>query len=251
MNRPQLRALWACALVVSVSGTLLAEIAQAQQNKPAQQSAPNSAASNNQTRPAQPAQAPQQAGRNTTGVLGIGASKAPIAIDADKLQVFDKEQRAVYSGNVVVVQGETTMKAAHMTVFYERNNQEAQATENVGGGPGGAQLKRVEAKGDVVIVSKDQVARGDTGTLDRENDRMILTGNVSLSQGDNITKGEKLFYNLSTGVATVDGGRVRSLLVPGSEGDAKDSKAAPGKAAPANAARPQSGTTTQQQKPKQ
>lgn len=186
--------------------------------------------------------------RTSTGVLGIGASKAPIAIDADKLQVFDKEQRAVYSGNVVVVQGDTTMKAAHMTVFYERNNQEAQATENAGGGPGGAQLKRVEAKGDVVITSKDQVAKGDNGVLDRENDRMILTGNVSLSQGDNITKGEKLFYNLSTGIATVEGGRVRSLLVPGSDEAAKDKN---GKPAPASSsARPQNGTPAQQQKPK-
>ena len=194
----------------------------------------------------------QPARATTGGVLGIGASKAPIAIDADKLQIFDKEQRAVYSGNVVVVQGETTMKAASMTVHYERNNQEAQATENVGGGPGGAQLKRVEAQGNVVIVSKDQVARGDNGVLDRENDRMILTGNVSLSQGDNITKGEKLFYNLSTGVATVDGGRVRSLLVPGSdEGKAVQGKGAPSHTAPANAARPQSGNTNSQQKPKQ
>ena len=191
------------------------------------------AASAQQAKPAQ---------RASTGVLGIGASKAPISIDADKLQVYDKEQRAVYTGNVVVVQGETTMKAAHMTVFYERNNQEAQATENAGGGPGGAALKRVEAKGDVVITSKDQVAKGDNGVLDRENDRMILTGNVSLSQGENITKGERLFYNLSTGIATVEGGRVRSLLIPGSdEPGAKG--AAPGK--------PQSGSPSTHQKPKQ
>lgn len=249
MRCPDQRTLWVFAAALTWAASVsLPVLAQTSQAKPAQQAAPTATQGGTQTRSAQP---PQNSGRQTTGVLGIGASKAPIAIDADKLQVFDKEQRAVYSGNVVVVQGETTMKAAHMTVFYERNNQEAQATENVGGGPGGAQLKRVEAKGDVVIVSKDQVARGDTGTLDRENDRMILTGNVSLSQGDNITKGEKLFYNLSTGVATVDGGRVRSLLVPGSDGEAKDSKAAPGKPASSNAARPQSGNTNSQQKPKQ
>jgi lipopolysaccharide export system protein LptA len=200
---------------------------------------------------AQQSKSAAQSSRATSGgVLGIGASKAPIAIDADKLQIFDKEQRAVYSGNVVVVQGETTMKAAHMTVYYERANQDAQPAEPGSSGPGGAALKRVEAKGDVVITSKDQVARGDNGVLDRENDRMILTGNVSLSQGENITKGEKLFYNLSTGVATVDGGRVRSLLVPGSDEakEAKDGK----KPAAAPAARPQAAPSppAQQQKPK-
>lgn len=223
-----MRVLLASALVAALAGSAWAQPA----NRPTSQ------------QPAPPST------RSTTGVLGIGASKAPIAIDADKLQVYDKEQRAVYSGNVVVVQGDTTMKAAHMTVFYERNNQEAQATENAGGGPGGAQLKRVEAKGDVVITSKDQVAKGDNGILDRENDRMILTGNVSLSQGDNITKGEKLFYNLSTGIATVEGGRVRSLLVPGSEEGKDGAKGAPGKPAPAaQPARPQAGAPQQKPKP--
>ncbi len=190
---------------------------------------------------AQQSKSAAQSSRATSGgVLGIGASKAPIAIDADKLQIFDKEQRAVYSGNVVVVQGETTMKAAHMTVYYERANQDAQPAEPGSSGPGGAALKRVEAKGDVVITSKDQVARGDNGVLDRENDRMILTGNVSLSQGENITKGEKLFYNLSTGVATVDGGRVRSLLVPGSD-EAKEAK---------DGKKPAAAPAAPQQKPK-
>jgi lipopolysaccharide export system protein LptA len=201
---------------------------------------------------AQQSKSVAQTSRATSGgVLGIGASKAPIAIDADKLQIFDKEQRAVYSGNVVVVQGETTMKAAHMTVYYERANQDAQPAEPGSSGPGGAALKRVEARGDVVITSKDQVARGDNGVLDRENDRMILTGNVSLSQGENITKGEKLFYNLSTGVATVDGGRVRSLLVPGSD-EAKEVKDGKKPAAAAPAAKPQTAPTpaAPQQKPK-
>lgn len=219
------RAVWAGFCVLALSGAAFA-----QQGKNA----------------AQPARA------TTGGVLGIGASKAPISIDADKLQVFDKEQRAVYSGNVVVVQGDTTMKAAHMTVFYERANQDAQPAEPGSSGPGGAALKRVEAKGDVVITSKDQVARGDNGVLDRENDRMILTGNVSLSQGENITKGEKLFYNLSTGVATVDGGRVRSLLVPGSD-EAKEVKDGKKPAASAPAAAPAAKPQTppaSQQKPK-
>ena len=194
--------------------------------------------------PNRPAQQTSQAGRaNNSGVLGIGSSKAPIAIDADQLQVFDKEQRAVYTGNVVVVQGETTMKAAHMTVYYERANQDQQPVEPGTANPGGAALRRVEAKGGVVITSKDQIAKGDNGILDRENDRMILTGNVSLSQGDNITRGERLFYNLTTGIATIEGGRVRSVLVPGSE------EAAKANAAPAPAARPQA-TTPAQQKPK-
>ena len=218
------RASWMCGIAIGVTIAVASAAIAQQPNRPAQQTS--------------------QAGRaNNSGVLGIGSSKAPIAIDADQLQVFDKEQRAVYTGNVVVVQGETTMKAAHMTVYYERANQDQQPVEPGTANPGGAALRRVEAKGGVVITSKDQIAKGDNGILDRENDRMILTGNVSLSQGDNITRGERLFYNLTTGIATIEGGRVRSVLVPGSE------EAAKANAAPAPAARPQA-TTPAQQKPK-
>lgn len=218
------RASWMCGIAIGVTIAVASAAVAQQPNRPAQQTS--------------------QAGRaNNSGVLGIGSSKAPIAIDADQLQVFDKEQRAVYTGNVVVVQGETTMKAAHMTVYYERANQDQQPVEPGTANPGGAALRRVEAKGGVVITSKDQIAKGDNGILDRENDRMILTGNVSLSQGDNITRGERLFYNLTTGIATIEGGRVRSVLVPGSE------EAAKANAAPAPAARPQA-TTPAQQKPK-
>lgn len=218
------RASWMCGIAIGVTIAVASAAVAQQPNRPAQQTS--------------------QAGRaNNSGVLGIGSSKAPIAIDADQLQVFDKEQRAVYTGNVVVVQGETTMKAAHMTVHYERANQDQQPVEPGTANPGGAALRRVEAKGGVVITSKDQIAKGDNGILDRENDRMILTGNVSLSQGDNITRGERLFYNLTTGIATIEGGRVRSVLVPGSE------EAAKANAAPAPAARPQA-TTPAQQKPK-
>src|SRR5438128_1532588 len=53
------------------------------------------------------------------GVPGFGSnSKDPIEIESDKLEVFSKEQRAVYTGNVVAVQGDTTIKAPTMIVFY-------------------------------------------------------------------------------------------------------------------------------------
>src|SRR5215471_19739451 len=47
-------------------------------------------------------------------------SKEPISIDADKLVYYDKEHKAVYSGNVVVIQGDTKMTCTAMTVFLER-----------------------------------------------------------------------------------------------------------------------------------
>lgn len=207
-----------------------------------------------QPKPAAPAQPKPGTTAPGAGVFGT-ASKEPISIEADQLEVFDRDQKAVYRGNVVVVQGDTTMKSAEMVVFYMRG-QKGEPSEGAaqpaaaGSAPGGTSVRRVEAFGGVSIVSKDQVATGREGVFDRENNRVILTGDVALAQGGNVTKGERLNYDLTTGQATVEArassGRVRSLLVPGSEDGAKPidrqgakpAAPAPAPAAPKPPARP-------------
>jgi lipopolysaccharide export system protein LptA len=177
------------------------------------------------------------------GALGTG-SKEPISIEADRLEVFDKEQRAVYSGNVVVKQGDTTMKSATMIVFYDRGAKgekgekgeaKAHTAEAKAEGGDAAALRKVEAKGGVTVTSKTQVATGNEGIYDRTQNKIVLTGNVALSDGPNVTKGEKLVYDLGTGVAVIErgsGGRVQGLFVPG-DGE-KGDKAEKGKAAKTN-----------------
>ena len=144
-------------------------------------------------------------------------SKDPINIEADSLEVFDKEGKAVYSGNVIVTQGETVMKAKKMQIFYVRSDEGQAAPAE---GEAGAAIKRVEAEGGVIILEKDQIATGDKGVYEATTDVMTMTGNVALSKGQNVTKGQKLVYNLGTGVATVDAGgtgRVSSSFVSGSD----------------------------------
>jgi lipopolysaccharide export system protein LptA len=166
-----------------------------------------------------------------TGTFGSG-SKEPISVEADHLEVFDKEKRAVYSGNVVVVQGESTMKSGKMIVFYANEGQEGatgQQGQNAAPALGnGNSLRRLETFDGTTIVSKDQIAVGNQGVYDKETNRMILTGNVALTQNGNVTKGEKLVYDLNTGVAVVEAapnsGRVKSLLVPNSNDDKGNSK---------------------------
>jgi len=143
-------------------------------------------------------------------------AKDPIAIEADALEVFDKEQRAIYTGNVVITQGETVMKAQKMVIFYDKPVDAA--TQPAPDTPDGdTSVRRVEADGNVVILDKEQIATGDHGIYEGATDIMTLTGNVALSKGQNVTKGTKLVYNLSTGVANVDAGatgRVSSTFVP-------------------------------------
>jgi lipopolysaccharide export system protein LptA len=165
------------------------------------------------------------------GFGNFGSSKEPIKIDADSLDVFDKEGRAVFTGNVVAVQGESTMNCTLMTVYYEQNRE--------GGGPPAAagandsSIKKIDCKGPVTIVSKTQVATGNNASFDRTANKIFLTGNAVLSDGPNVTKGERVVYDLDTGVANVEGGRVRALFVPGSGGPAPTGAGAAAGAKPA------------------
>ena len=174
----------------------------------------------------------------------LGSNREPIKIDADRLDVFDKEGRAVFAGNVVAVQGESTMRCTQLTVHYEGGRAAAaaagsaagNAAGNAGGNAGGAPspkrdgnpmaggdsaIRKIDCRGPVTIVSKTQVATGDNAEFDRARNKVLLVGNAALSDGANVTRGERVAYDINTGVANVEGGggggRVRALIVPGSQ----------------------------------
>jgi lipopolysaccharide export system protein LptA len=176
-----------------------------------------------------------QAGKErAVGFGNFGSSKEPIKIDANKLDVFDKEGRAVFSGDVVAVQGESTMKCTIMTVFYEQRDQNGGQATPAAQGTDDSAIKQIDCKGPVTIVSRTQVATGDNATFNRGANKIMLTGNATLSDGPNVTKGERVLYDINTGVANIEGGRVRALFVPGNGGPAPTG-AGGGAAAPGNA----------------
>src|SRR5271155_1236743 len=158
-------------------------------------------------------------------------SKEPISIDADKLVYYDKERKAVYSGNVVVIQGDTKMTCSVMTVLLDRAPTQGapQPTNGASAPTTDSGVKHLDATGPVTVISKTQVATGDTGSYDKAQDKVWLIGHVTLSDGQNVTKGDKLTYDLKSGLATVDtsakSGRVHGQFVPKSNADAGKSGA--------------------------
>jgi lipopolysaccharide export system protein LptA len=163
--------------------------------------------------------APALAQKSGTVILPGGDSRAPVSIDAARLEYFDKEQKLVYSGGVVAKQGDSVMRAAALTIFMNSGAMQ-------GGGAsvaGENQVKRMEAAGPVTIISKDQVGMGDRAVYDKDGDKVLLIGNVSLSQGGNIIKGKadsRLIYDLKTSQAIIEGaGGINSLMTPGSGED--------------------------------
>jgi lipopolysaccharide export system protein LptA len=188
-----------------------------------------------------PAQAQAPAKDRSSAFGSLGSNKEPIKIDADRLDVFDKESRAVFSGNVVAVQGESTMNCTSLTVYYEQNRNPSgapgPAPASAGDGANDNSIRKIDCKGPVTIVSTTQVATGDNATFDRIANKVLLLGNVALTDGPNVTRGERIVYDLNTGIANVEtkpGGRVKALFVPGSNSGASAPGAKPKPQQPTN-----------------
>ena len=143
---------------------------------------------------------------------GFGSnSKDPIEIEARELEVRDKNQIAEFKGDVVVRQGEATLKTERLKVYYA-GSASGEAVQS--------RISRLEASGTVYISSQDQTATGDAAVFDMEKERLVLTGKkVVLSQGANIVVGSKLTVNLKTGKVDLEApakGRVKVLITPNS-----------------------------------
>ena len=199
---------------------------------------------------AAPALAAEKAASSPLPMLPGANSKEPISIDADKLDYFDKEQKAIYTGNVVAIQGDSKLTCSVLTIFLAKTEPQAASAAaadsaatpaaGVGVGSGGSQVKHMDAKGPVTVVSKTQVATGDRGAYDKGQNKVWLFGNVTLSDGGNVTKGDKLTYDLTTGEAIVESekssDRVHGQFIPGSNNPDGADNAAPKKDGKTNAA---------------
>jgi lipopolysaccharide export system protein LptA len=174
-----------------------------------------------------------QGPRSEPGGLLPGAQNQdqPVQIDAKSLEVRDKQKTATFSGDVRVVQGDTTMRCKTLVVFYGEevgiggDKPVVRAKTSSGTPPNAQNIRRIEAHGDVTVTSKDQNASGDLGVYDLHAKTITLSGNVVVSQGKNVIHGERVIVDTVTGNARVEAapgasqGRVRALIIPNSEGN--------------------------------
>ena len=89
-------------------------------------------------------------------------------------------------------------------------------------------VSHLDCAGPVTVLSKTQTATGDSAVYDKPQNKIWIFGHVTLSDRGNVTKGDKLTYDLTSGQATVDTGgtssRVKGLFLPGSSDDAAAAK---------------------------
>jgi lipopolysaccharide export system protein LptA len=158
----------------------------------------------------------------------------PIQIEAATLEMRDKKKEATFSGNVKVVQGDTTMTSKTLVVFYESTSAPSEAPASnakaaakaapmpaAAPGPGGSSsIKRLEARGNVVVTQKDQVVTGETAVFDTKTNLITMLGGVVLTQCKNVLRGDRLLVDMTTGVSRVesDSGKVQGLFIQSGQG---------------------------------
>ena len=173
----------------------------------------------------------------------------PIKIEAASLEMRDKKKEATFSGNVKVVQGDTTMTSKTLVVFYDSTSAPAPAPspaakatksapiQSTTPGPGGSSsIRRLEAKGSVVVTQKDQVVTGETAVFDTKSNLITMLGGIVLTQGKNVLRGDRLMVDMTTGVSRVesDSGRVQGLFQSSGQGGPIIPGASPAGTPPSN-----------------
>jgi lipopolysaccharide export system protein LptA len=195
----------AAAMAAALALALGAADAAAQQQKNAQQ---------------QPQQQKNQGPPNA--LQGFSQNRdEPVKIRAASLEVREKDKMATFTGDVHVLQGDTELRCKTLVVFYEEEttpqpSQQANAARPVKAaepGPSGdRQIRRIEAKGNVVVVQKDQNAAGDAATFNMRENTVTLVGNVVVTRGADVLRGQRLVVDLTSGVSRMDQGRVEGLF---------------------------------------
>jgi lipopolysaccharide export system protein LptA len=154
----------------------------------------------------------------------------PVHIEAATLEIRDKQKQATFSGDVRVKQGDTGLRCKSLVVFYEQSGEPTDASKTLQAaspGPSGEQrIKRLEARGSVVVTQKDQTATGELGIFDMKTNTVTLTGTpVVMTSGAERFAGRKTRGRFDERRSRVEAGKsgqgVQMLVQPGASPDSK------------------------------
>ncbi|WP_395329891.1 LptA/OstA family protein [Novosphingobium sp. BL-8H] len=122
-------------------------------------------------------------------------SNAPVDFGADRIEMQDKQNRVVLTGNVDITQTDLRMRAARTVIDLANAKQ--------------LQVNRITASGSVVVTRQDQTATGDTAIYDLNQRIITMVGNATLKRaGGDTLRGGRFVIDLKSGVSSASGGRV-------------------------------------------
>jgi len=143
---------------------------------------------------------------NTSGLSKSTKKKQPVDIESDKMEIVDKENKAIFVGKVKAVRGDTTLHSNKLIVDFIKEKDKQGKEKTV--------VTFLYATGSVLIITKKQRITGQWARMNIRKNTAIVGGNVVVHQGATIIKGKKLNINLKTNHSEMTGGRVKGSFVP-------------------------------------
>ena len=146
----------------------------------------------------------------STQALAQGASVAfgtiaqdtslPVEVSSDELSVDQETGTAIFTGNVVIGQGNMRLSAGRVMVVYR---------ETADG------IAKLEATGGVTLVSGNDAAEAQRADYSIDDGTIVMRGNVLLAQGRSALSADRMTIRLRDGTARMTG-NVRTRLQTGS-----------------------------------
>jgi len=135
--------------------------------------------------------------------VAFGAIKqdtsAPVEVTADELNVDQTTGEAIFTGNVVIAQGDMRLSAARVLVIYREET---------------AGIQRMEATGGVTLVSGPDAAESQRADYDIDTGVIVMSGDVLMAQGQSALSADRMTVDLDGGTARMQG-RVKTILETG------------------------------------
>lgn len=133
------------------------------------------------------------AGVQRLSAQGLGGhdSNAPVSYAADRIELQDRQDRVVLSGNVDITQGALRLRSARVTVAFTNEDS--------------LKIQRMDATGGVTVTRGDESARGNVAIYDFNRRIITMVGDVALRRGNDTLNGGRLVIDLASGVSSVDG----------------------------------------------
>lgn len=133
-------------------------------------------------------------------------TKKPVDIESDRMELHEKENKAIFTGSVVAKRPDVTLNCDTLTVDYGEVKQPDGTTKK--------DVTNLDAKGHVVIVTAKERITGDWAKMNPSTNILEVGGGVTVTQGATVLRGEYLRANLNTGQMDLTGGRVKGSFLP-------------------------------------
>jgi lipopolysaccharide export system protein LptA len=148
------------------------------------------------------------------GSAQISGRGGPVMMGSDVTEANARDHTQTFTGRVEFQQSGSRLRADRVKLYFSAPTQGQDAD-------GFGDILRMEAEGNIYYITQDQTVKGDRAVYTQDTQTIVVSGEVIVTQGPNIMKGNALVYNQATGQTTLDAnpvagakGRVKGVFYP-------------------------------------